>query len=247
MRSACAWHFRCGRSVAADDASPPKSQPGPAGTRAPSSASKACGQQSSMPRVAAEPRHAQEPPRRPVQLSPLHREADGKDGKAPRADRGSSCSASLCSPSLSFALIVLVDRPSRASAQSASRLPASPPAFRHSAPQRSASASSAISTASLAAPSALMRCFSGSSTPSIRGSTEPDALRARARAASDIMLGDVSSWRLAAESRTLAILPVVYKRGTGRSVDPPICTRRCPGYDTQNERRQSWRRRKSHW
>jgi hypothetical protein len=31
------------------------------------------------------------------------------------------------------------------------------------------------------------------------------ALRARARAASDIMLGDVSSWRLAAESRTLAI------------------------------------------
>jgi hypothetical protein len=31
------------------------------------------------------------------------------------------------------------------------------------------------------------------------------ALRARARAASDVMLGDVSSWRLAAESRTLAI------------------------------------------
>jgi hypothetical protein len=30
-------------------------------------------------------------------------------------------------------------------------------------------------------------------------------LRARARAASDVMLGDVSSWRLAAESRTLAI------------------------------------------
>jgi hypothetical protein len=30
-------------------------------------------------------------------------------------------------------------------------------------------------------------------------------LRARARAAADVMLGDVSSWRLAAESRTLAI------------------------------------------
>jgi len=30
-------------------------------------------------------------------------------------------------------------------------------------------------------------------------------LRARARSAADIMLGDVSSWRLAAESRTLAI------------------------------------------
>jgi hypothetical protein len=32
-----------------------------------------------------------------------------------------------------------------------------------------------------------------------------ELLRARARAAADAMLGDVSSWRLAAESRPLAI------------------------------------------
>ena len=32
-----------------------------------------------------------------------------------------------------------------------------------------------------------------------------DLLRARARAAADVMLGDVAKWRLAAESRPLAV------------------------------------------
>ena len=69
-----------------------------------------------------------------------------------------------------------------------------------------ASASSAISRASIGAPSARIADW----IELIKAVKKDDPadfglLRARARSGADIMLGDVSSWRLSAESRGLAI------------------------------------------